>query len=119
MEIETFRYLLSALIQVFGALMGVYAVFLVLRYQYIKNDINESKIKLGQYILEGKMNLKIIDDDFRYQNNDSMLLSVYKDFDRSTILNSYRDIRGKLIKKVQSLSVNKGLVFDSIPEFNY
>lgn len=34
MEVETYRYLMSALIQVFGALLAVDGIFLVLYYAY-------------------------------------------------------------------------------------
>ncbi len=36
MEVDTYRYLMSALIQVFGALIAVDAIFLILRYQALE-----------------------------------------------------------------------------------
>jgi len=116
MSVTTFQYLLSALIQVFGTFIGVYGVFLVLRYQNIKKDIDECKQKIGQYILEGKLNLKIIDDDYRYQNSYSMLLSVYKDYNKDTIIESIKYIKDLLDKKIGHLKEKKDKRTDSILE---
>lgn len=50
-EKETYRYLFSALIQVFGALIAVDIIFLILRYQVITNKIDDYKFKIGLQVI--------------------------------------------------------------------
>ena len=50
MEAETFRYLLSALIQVFGALIALDVVVLVLRYQGVRNRLDLTAFELGKVL---------------------------------------------------------------------
>ena len=49
-EIETYRYLLSALIQVFGALIAIDGIFLIVRYETISRRLSPVVYQLGIFI---------------------------------------------------------------------
>ena len=51
MDIDTYRYLMSSLIQVFGALIAVDVIFLVLRYQDYQSRLSTITYELGSVVV--------------------------------------------------------------------
>lgn len=50
MDVDTYRYLLSALIQVFGAVIALDVVVLVLKYQDVRNRLDLAAFELGKVL---------------------------------------------------------------------
>ena len=50
MSIETYRYLFSALIQVFGALIAIGGIFMIWRYDLIQRNIESVINRLARYV---------------------------------------------------------------------
>jgi len=50
MNVDTYRYLMSALIQVFGALIAVDGVFLVFRYDLCSREVRSALNELGRFV---------------------------------------------------------------------
>ena len=59
MEIETYRYLMSALIQVFGALIAVDAIFLIIRYQTLNSKLKSILYDLSRNIVSLRVHRRI------------------------------------------------------------
>jgi hypothetical protein len=117
MDIESYRYLMSALIQVFGALIAVDAIFLVLRYERIRNRLDVAINRVGFHTLMIKKQGRIFgiaDDEFSFQeckNEADMFVllnskEIYQEIQRAQdklrqSIENWRDIFKQKLDQVQ------------------